>query len=114
MLVSQGGPVAEAIRTIGVTPFTYCRWRKEFGGLKTDPVKRLKELEKDRAIGAPLVQETMARERLLKAVSDLTLEKLILGLSACAPSVRAHARTPWKTFEPRPSAPLHRPRQGET
>ena len=43
--------------------FTYYRWRKEFGGLKTDQVKRLKELEKE-------------NERLRKAVSDLTLEKL--------------------------------------
>ena len=82
VLLSQGRPVAEAIRTIGVTPFTYCRWRKEFGGLKSDSVKRLKELEKDRAIGAPLVRETMARERLRKAVSDLTLEKLILREAA--------------------------------
>lgn len=78
VLLSQGRPVAEAIRTIGVTPFTYYRWRKEFGGLKSDQVKRLKDLEKDRAIGTPLVRETMARERLRKAVSDLTLEKLIL------------------------------------
>ncbi len=36
VLVSQGRPVAEAIRTIGVTAFTYYRWRKEFGGLKSD------------------------------------------------------------------------------
>ena len=56
VLVSQGRPVAEAIRAIGVTPFTYYRWRKEFGGLKSDQVKRLKDLEKDRAIEAPLVQ----------------------------------------------------------
>ncbi len=63
-LVSQGRSVAEAIRSIGVTPFTYYRWRKEFGGLKSDQVKRLKELEKE-------------NERLRKAVSDLTLEKLI-------------------------------------
>lgn len=56
VLVSQGQSVAEAVRSIGVTPFTYYRWRKEFGGLKTDQVKRLKELEKDRAIAAPLVQ----------------------------------------------------------
>ncbi|MBK5927221.1 transposase, partial [Rhodobaculum claviforme] len=45
MLVSQGRSVAEAVRTIGVTPFTCYRRRKEFGGLKTDQVKRLKELE---------------------------------------------------------------------
>ena len=67
VLTSQGQSVAEAVRSIGVTPFTYYRWRKEFGGLKTDQVKRLKELEKE-------------NERL--AVSDLTLEKLILREAA--------------------------------
>ena len=67
VLVSQGQSVAEAVRSIGVTPFTYYRWRKKFGGLKTDQVKRLKELED---------------ERLRKAVSDLTLEKLILTEAA--------------------------------
>ena len=56
VLVSQGQSVAEAVRSIGVTPFTYYRWRKEFGGLKTDQVKRLKALEKDRATEAPLVR----------------------------------------------------------
>jgi hypothetical protein len=72
VLVSQGRPVAEAIGAIGaigVTPFTYYRWRKEFGGLKSDQVKRLKDLEKE-------------NERLRKAVSDLTLEKLILREAA--------------------------------
>ena len=69
VLVSQGQSVAEAVRSIEVTPFTYYRWRKEFGGLKTDQVKRLKELEKE-------------NERLRKAVSDLTLEKLILKEAA--------------------------------
>jgi putative transposase len=49
VLLSQGRPVAEAIRTISVTPFTYYRWRKELGGLKSDPVKRLKELEGEQA-----------------------------------------------------------------
>ena len=52
-----------------MTPFTYYRWRKEFGGLKVDQVKRLKDLEKE-------------NERLRKAVSDLTLEKLILREAA--------------------------------
>ena len=69
VLVSQGRPVAEAVRSIAVTPFTYYRWRREYGGLKTDQVKRLKELEKE-------------NERLRKAVSDLTLEKLILREAA--------------------------------
>ena len=52
-----------------MTPFTYYRWRKEFGGLKGDQVKRLKELEKE-------------NDRLRKAVSDLTLDKLILKEAA--------------------------------
>ena len=69
VLASQGRSVAEAVRSIGVTQFTYYRWRMEFGGLKTDQVKRLKELEKE-------------NERLRKAVSDLTLEKLILREAA--------------------------------
>lgn len=69
VLISQGRSVGEAVRTIGVTQFTYYRWRKEFGGLKSDQVKRLKELEKE-------------NERLRKAVSDLTLEKLILREAA--------------------------------
>ncbi len=56
VLLPQGRPVAEAIRVISVTPFTYYRWRKEFGGLKSDQVKRVKEIVKDRAIIAPLME----------------------------------------------------------
>ena len=56
VLVSQGRSVAAAVRSIGVTQFTCCRWRREQGGLKTNQVKRIKELGKDRAIEAPLVQ----------------------------------------------------------
>jgi putative transposase len=69
VLLSRGRAVAQAIRSISVTPFTYYRWRKEFGGLKSDRVKRLKDLEKE-------------NERLRKAVSDLTLGKLILREAA--------------------------------
>jgi putative transposase len=69
VLVSQGKPVAEAVRSIAVTEVTYYRWRQEYGGLKGDQVKRLKELE----------AENM---RLRRAVSDLTLEKLILKEAA--------------------------------
>ena len=67
--VSQGTPVAGAVRQIGVTEVTYYRWRQEYGGLKLDQVKRLKELELENA-------------RLRKAVSDLTLDKLILKEAA--------------------------------
>ncbi len=69
VLTAQGRTVAEAIRSIGVTQFTYYRWRNEYGGLKTDQVKRLKDLEKE-------------NERLRRAISDLTLEKLILKEAA--------------------------------
>ena len=65
VLMAQGKPVAEAVRMIGVTEVTYYRWRNEYGGLKGDQVKRLKELETE-------------NNRLRRAVSDLTLDKLIL------------------------------------
>jgi putative transposase len=69
VLTAQGKPVAEAIRSIGVTEVTYYRWRNEYGGLKGDQVKRLRELETENT-------------RLRRAVSDLTLEKLILREAA--------------------------------
>jgi transposase-like protein len=69
VLTAQGRPVAEAIRSIGVTEVTYYRWRSESGGLKGDQVKRLKELE-------------AKNNRLRRAVSDLTIEKLILKEAA--------------------------------
>jgi len=69
VLVSQGVAIAEAVRQIGVTEVTYYRWRQEYGGLKLNQVKRLKELE-------------LENTRLRKAVSDLTLDKLILKEAA--------------------------------
>jgi putative transposase len=69
VLTAQGRSAADAIRSIGVTEVTYYRWRNEYGGLKGDQVKRLKELETENA-------------RLRKAVSDLTLDKMILAEAA--------------------------------
>jgi transposase-like protein len=69
VLLSQGQSQADAVRSIGVTEVTYYRWRQEYGGLKTDQVKRLKDLETENA-------------RLRKAISDLTLDKLILQEAA--------------------------------
>lgn len=63
--LSQGRTVAQACKQIEVTEQTYYRWRKEYGGLKVAQAKRFKELEKENS-------------RLRKAVSDLTLDKLIL------------------------------------
>src|SRR6185503_10234917 len=67
--VSQGTPVADAVRSIGVTEVTYYRWRQEYGGLKSSQVKRMKELETE-------------NQRLRKAIADLTLDKLILQEAA--------------------------------
>ena len=61
--------MADAIRQIGVSEVTYYRRRQEFGGLKTEQVKRLKDLE-------------LENSRLRKEVSDLTLNKLILQEAA--------------------------------
>ena len=47
VLLSQGLNVAEACRQIGVTDNTYCRWRKEYGGIRSDQAQRLKELERE-------------------------------------------------------------------
>ena len=69
VLMAQGKPVADAVRAIGVTEVTYYRWRNEYGGLKGDQVKRLKELEAENT-------------RLRRAISDLTLDKLILQEAA--------------------------------
>ena len=69
VLTSQGKSVVDAIRAIGVTEVTYYRWRREFGGLKSDQVKKLKDLEAENA-------------RLRRAVSDLTLDKMILAEAA--------------------------------
>jgi putative transposase len=69
VLVAQGNKVPDAVRSIGVTQVTYYRWRREYGGLQMDQVKRLKDLE-------------LENQRLRRAVSDLTLDKLILGEAA--------------------------------
>jgi putative transposase len=69
VLMAQGKPVVDAVRAIAVTEVTYYRWRNEYGGLKGDQVKRLKELEAENT-------------RLRRAISDLTLDKLILQEAA--------------------------------
>jgi hypothetical protein len=69
VLTSQGKLVADAIRAIGVTGVTYYRWRQEYGGLRSDQVRRMKDLEAENT-------------RLRRAVSDLTLDKMILAEAA--------------------------------
>jgi transposase-like protein len=65
VLLGQGNTVSQVCKQIGVTDQTYYRWRKGYGGMRVDQVKRLKELETENA-------------RLKRAVADLTVDKLIL------------------------------------
>jgi putative transposase len=65
ILLSQGTSIGEASRKIGVTEQTYYRWRKEYGGMRVEQAKKLKELEKENA-------------RLKKLVADLSLDNAIL------------------------------------
>jgi len=69
VLLAQGRTVGEVCRQIGVSDQSYYRWRREYGGLKVDQARRLKELEQENA-------------RLKRAVADLTLDKLILKEAA--------------------------------
>ena len=69
VLLAQGKAVSEAARAIAVSEATHHRWRAEYGGLKLDQVKRLKERERENA-------------RLREAVADLTLEKVVLKEAA--------------------------------
>jgi transposase-like protein len=65
VVLATGKTVADICRQLGVTQVTYFRWRREYGGLKIDQARRLKELERENT-------------RLRRAVADLTLDKLIL------------------------------------
>ena len=69
VLQGEGKSVSDVVRHIGVTVQTYYRWRREYGGMNRDQAKRLKELEAE-------------NNRLRRAVSDLTIEKLILKEAA--------------------------------
>jgi len=63
--INQGIPIAEASRKIGITQQTYYRWRKEYGGMRIEQARRLKELEKENA-------------QLKRLVADLSLDNAIL------------------------------------
>jgi transposase-like protein len=63
--LSQGEKIVAIVRSLGISEQSYYRWRREYGGLKVSQAKRLKDLEKE-------------NQRLRKAVSDLTLDALIL------------------------------------
>ena len=69
VLLSKGQTITQACKQIGVTDQTYYRWRKEYGGLKVDQARRLKELERENA-------------RLKRLLADAELDKAILREAA--------------------------------
>ena len=69
VLTGQGVARTDAIREVSITEQTYYRWRKKYGGMRTDQLRELKRLQKE-------------NDRLRRAVSDLTLDKLILSEAA--------------------------------
>ena len=69
VLQGQGQSVGDAVRQVGITQQSYYRWRRQYGGMSRDQLKRLKELETE-------------NQRLRRAVSDLTLDKMILSEAA--------------------------------
>jgi transposase-like protein len=69
VLLSQGTTAVEVSRKLGITEQTYYRWRREYGGMRVEQAKRLKELERENA-------------RLKKLVADLSLDNAILKEAA--------------------------------
>ena len=69
VLTSQGATVGEASRKLGITDQTYYRWRREYGGMRVEQAKRLKELEKENV-------------RLKRLVADISLDNAILKEAA--------------------------------
>ena len=65
VMLHGGRSISDVCRELGVSDATYYKWRKEYGGMKIDQAKRLKDLERENV-------------RLKRAVADLTLDKLIL------------------------------------
>ena len=69
VLLGQGKPINEISRQLGISQYTYYRWRKEYGGLRIDQAKKMKEVEKENA-------------RLKGLVADLSLDNAILKEAA--------------------------------
>ena len=90
VLQGQGSSIADAVRQIGVAQQTYYRWRKDYGGMSRDQLKRLNELETENT-------------RLRRAVSDLTLDKMIL--TEAARDEGRQGNHPVDGFQPRTRSP---------
>ncbi len=89
VLMTQGKSPADAIRAVGVTPVTYARWKQEYGGLKSDQIKRLKELEQE---NAHLRRANFRPARSVDRPSGILSERQIRALSRCAISMTHRER----------------------
>ncbi len=101
VLISQGKTIGEAARQLGVAEQTYYRWRSEYGGMKMDQARRLKDLEKENV-------------RLKKAVAELTLDKLILKEAAEGPLRYAPAATAGRQMESKSNLTIGLPNGGRS
>ncbi len=70
VLLGQGMTVKRVCKQIGITDKTYYRWRKEYGGLKVDQAKRLKELERENARLKKLLAEAHLDKAMLQDVAQ--------------------------------------------
>lgn len=84
VLSSQGRTIGEICKALGITDQTYYRWRKEYGGMRTEQAQRLKELEKE-------------NQRLRKLVSDLALDKAMLQDALAVRTVPMNTWAPGRT-----------------
>jgi len=85
VLCGQGMLRIDAIRQVHITEQTFYRWRKQYGGMGTDRLKELKRLQKE-------------NERLRRAVSDLTLDKLVLSEAARVNFIRPLSSDQWRSM----------------
>ena len=92
VLIAQGKTVAQAAKQVGATENTYYRWRREYGGLKVDQARRLKELEKENG-------------RLKRLLADAELDKAILKEAASGRYRARRSGAPWSSTSVRCSAP---------
>ena len=99
VLVSQGQNIADAIRQIGVSEVTYYRWRQEYGGLKADQVKRLKELEQE---NSRLRREDRTHDgrkyRMLNVIDEFTHECLAIRVARKLKAIFGVGKPVWAWF----------------
>ena len=93
VLLSQGRNVSEAYRQVGVTDNTYYRWRKEYGGIRSDQAKRLKELERENARLLHDLRRTLASHMAINGTSEAIIAKMLGHSSQSVTGIYARLNT---------------------